>query len=296
MAIQAPEIALGAAPRRLAPSDLAPGRLRRIAAELDLWAPAGFLILLVLACFVWPEIYHIPNPIQGNLSLPNLPPLTPHHLLGTDTLGNDVFSRILYGGRVSLEVGVGCTAIGILVGGGLGSFAALKGGLIEAFIMRVLEIFLAFPSLVLAIVVSTYLGPSELHVIWAISFFTIPSLARVARANTLRIRDQTFIVASRLSGTKDRRILLRHIAPNIFPQLLTLGLLGVGISIILEASLSFLGLGVPPPGPSWGNMISIGQQNLTTQPDLVIVPSAFLAATVLALNLLGDAFRNRWSQ
>jgi peptide/nickel transport system permease protein len=291
--------ALGVSPARKDPAprvDLDfPRRLRRSTAELDLWIPLGFLVFLVLACFVWPEVYSIPNPIRGNLAAPNVPPLTAHHLLGTDALGNDVFSRILYGGRVSLEVGIGSTVIGTIVGGGLGAFAALRGGAIEAIIMRILEVFLAFPSLVLAIVVATYLGPSEIHVIWAISFFTIPSHARIARANTLKIRGQTFMAAAKLSGTSDRRCLIRHVAPNIFPQLLTLGLLGVGIAIIVEAALSFLGLGVPPPGPSWGNMIAQGQQNLTTAPDLVIIPSAFLFATVLSLNLLGDALRVRWA-
>jgi len=233
--------------------------------------------------------------VRGNLDLLNLPPLSPHHLFGTDNLGNDVFSRILYGGRVSLEVGFGATAIGMAVGGVIGMFAGYRGGVQEAVVMRVLEILLAFPALVLAIIVSTYLGPSELHVIWAISFFSIPAFARLARASTLRVREYTFIGAAQLGGSSDRSILFRHIAPNVFPQLMTYGLLGVGIAIIVEAALSFLGLGVPPPGPSWGNMIAVSQQNLTTAPDLLIIPAAFLFATVLSLNLVGDALRARWA-
>ena len=157
------------------------GRLRRMLYSLELWLPVGFLVVLVLACFVWPEVYGIPNPVRGNLDLLNLPPLSPHHLFGTDNLGNDVFSRILYGGRVSLEVGFGATAIGMAVGGVIGMFAGYRGGVQEAVVMRVLEILLAFPALVLAIIVSTYLGPSELHVIWAISFFSIPAF-RAARS------------------------------------------------------------------------------------------------------------------
>jgi peptide/nickel transport system permease protein len=143
--------------------------------------------------------------------------------------------------------------------------------------------------------VANVLGPSELHVIWAISFFSVPAFGRLARASTLRLREHTFVVASKMLGTPSWRILVRHIVPNIFPQLMTFALLGVSIAIIVEAALSFLGLGVPPPGPSWGNMISYGQQNITTQPDLVIIPSAFLFATVMALNLMGDALRTRWS-
>jgi peptide/nickel transport system permease protein len=279
------EIATTAAKRR---------RARRAAWSLELWIPVGFLVLMVLACFVWPEIYHLPSPTRGNLAQPLVPPLSPGHLLGTDQVGNDILSRLLYGGRVSLEVGLGTTAIGIFIGGGLGTLAAVRGGAFEAVVMRILEIFLSFPSLVLAIVVSTYLGPSELHVIWAISFFAIPAFGRLARANTLRVRGQTFVLAATLLGTRDRRMLFRHIAPNVAPQLMTFGLLGIGVAIMVEAALSFLGLGVPPPAPSWGNMISAGQAALTSAPDLVLIPSAFLFATVLALNLVGDALRTRW--
>lgn len=268
--------------------------LRRRMRDLELWIPAGFLVILILACFVWPLVYPVPKPTLGN-AVPNLPPFSAGHLFGTDQTGNDVFSRILYGGRVSLEVGFGSAAVGLVVGGGLGAIAAYYRGLLEATVMRLLEIFLAFPSLVLAIVVASYLGPSEMHVIWAISFFTVPYFARLARANTLQVREQTYIRAAQLMGTPDRRTLLRHVAPNIVPPLMTFGLLGVGFSIIIEAALSYLGLGVPPPNPSWGNMISQGQQNLTSHPDLVIIPSAFLFACVLAINLTGDALRYRWS-
>jgi peptide/nickel transport system permease protein len=269
-------------------------RPRRLLRDLELWVPGGFLIILILACFVWPLVYPVPSPILG-AAPPNLPPFSAGHLFGTDLTGNDVFSRILYGGRVSLEVGFGSAALGLVVGGGLGAVAAYYGGFLEATVMRLLEILLAFPSLVLAIVVASYLGPSEMHVIWAISFFTVPYFARLARANALQVREQTYIRAAQLMGVQDWRTLSRHVAPNILPPLMTFGLLGVGFSIIIEAALSFLGLGVPPPHPSWGNMIAQGQQNLTTQPDLVIIPSAFLFATVLAINLTGDALRYRWS-
>jgi peptide/nickel transport system permease protein len=267
---------------------------RRVYADLQLWLSLSFLVFMALACFVWPIIHTMPRPTLG-LATPYLPPLTPHHLFGTDQLGNDVFSRILYGGRVSLEVGFGSISIGLVVGGSLGAVAGYKGGALETIVMRVLDVFLAFPSVVLAIVVATYLGPSELHVIWAISFFSIPTFGRLARANTLRLRAQPYMLAAKLCGTRDSRIVLRHVGPNIIFPLLTFSLIGVGIAIVVEAALSFLGLGVPPPGPSWGNMISIGQQNLTTDPDLVIIPASFLFATVLAVNLLGDALRRKLS-
>jgi peptide/nickel transport system permease protein len=270
------------------------GRRRQLAAQLQLWLPLSFLVLMILTCFVWPIIYTIPPPIFGSLAHPLLPPLSPHHIFGTDQLGNDVFSRIVYGGRVSLEVGFGTMVISMAIGGMIGSLAAFKGGAVDAVLMRLIEVLLAFPSIALVLVVATYLRPNELHVIWAISFFGIPAFARIARANTLRLREQTFIAAAKLSGSHDARILTRHIIPNIFFPLLTFGLLGVGIAMIIEAALSFLGLGIPPPGPSWGNMIAGGEQSIQATPDLVIIPCAFLFATVLAVNLLGDALRARW--
>jgi peptide/nickel transport system permease protein len=160
--------------------------------------------------------------------------------------------------------------------------------------MRILDVFLAFPALVLAIAIVTYLGQSELHVIWAISFFSIPAFARLARAETLSLRERIYIAAARLSGSGNRRILVRHVAPAVFPTLLTFSLLGVAISIIIESGLSFLGLGVPAEVPSWGKMIAVGQTYITSSPHLVIIPGIFLFVTIVALNLSGDALRARW--
>ena len=266
---------------------------RRAGHSLELLLPGGFLVVLVAACFLWPLVYKIPPPINGNF-VPLLPPLSPGHLFGTDPIGNDVFSRILYGGRVSLEVGLGVTAIGMVVGGPIGGYAAFKGGVIQAVIMRVLDVFLAFPALVIALVVADNLGKNEIDVIWAISFFAIPANARIARAATLRYVNQPFMVAARLGGARDGRVLVRHVAPNIVPQLLTFGLLTVPIIIFIEAALDFLSLGIPPPSPSWGNMISNGYQYLSSDPSLVIIPSAFLLVTVMCFNLVGDALRSRW--
>lgn len=287
MAAEAPELSIAAA--TLAPAERAPGR--RIPLELAL--PGGFLVLLIAACFLWPLVYSVPPPINGNY-VPLVPPLSPGHLFGTDPIGNDVFSRILYGGRVSIEVGIGASVIGTVVGGMIGAFAAFKGGVTQSVIMRVLDVFLAFPALVLALVVADNLGHGELDVIWAISFFSIPANARIARAATLRQSTQTYIVAARLGGARDGHILLRHIVPNIGPPLLTFSLLGVPVIILIEAALDFLSLGVPPPNPSWGNMISTGYQYLSSDPALVIIPSAFLLVTVMCFNLVGDALRSRW--
>jgi peptide/nickel transport system permease protein len=185
--------------------------------------------------------------------------------------------------------------IGLVIGGLFGMAAAYRGGWTEAVMMRILDIFIAFPSLVLVLAIADSLGPSEPHVIMALSAFSIPAFARVARAATLRLRDQPFIVAARLSGTRSWRIIFQHIAPNLAPQLLTFSLLGAGITILLEGGLDFLGYGIPQPTASWGNMISAGQQFISVYPRYVIVPSIFLLVTTICLNMVGDGLRARWS-
>jgi peptide/nickel transport system permease protein len=185
--------------------------------------------------------------------------------------------------------------IGLVVGGTLGAVAGYRGGPLDLVLMRILDVLIAFPALVLALAIAQGLGPSKVNTIWALSFFSVPAFARISRAATLRVRERTFILAAQLSGTSGPRILARHVAPNILPQLVTFGLLGMGIIIILEGALSFLGLGVPLPDPSWGNMIAEGQAVLSAEPRFVMLPSACLFITVLAFNLLGDALRARWS-
>jgi len=266
------------------------------ARNLRIWLPAGFLILLFCACFLWPLIYPVPKPTGGSILNAGLPPLSPGHIFGTDPVGNDIFSRILYGGRVSFEVGLSVTAIGLVIGGLLGTAAGYWGGAADTVIMRVLDVLIAFPALVLALAIAEGLGPSEMHVIWALSIFSIPAFGRIARSATLSLRGQTFMLAARLAGTSRRRMILRHVLPNIMPQLLTFSLLGIGVVIILEGALSFLGLGIPLPEASWGSMIAQGQGTLSASPELVLIPSAFLFVTVVALNVLGDALRERWAE
>jgi peptide/nickel transport system permease protein len=264
--------------------------------DLDLWVPCVILGALVVGCFILPLTGVVPDPAAGDLTQTLRPPLSPGHLLGTDTIGRDVMSRILYGGRTSIEVGLAVNAIGIVAGGLIGLWAGFRRGVLDSVIMRVLDVMLAFPALILTIVIATYLGASELNVIWAISFFSIPAYARLARAVTLKMREQVYIDAARMSGRSDRAILLRHIAPNVLPQLGTYSLLQVGIVVMIEATLSFLGAGVGPSQASWGTMIATGQTYLSTNPSLVLVPSAFLFVTVVSLNLLGDGLRSRYGR
>jgi peptide/nickel transport system permease protein len=264
--------------------------------DLDLWIPGVILAALLAGCFILPLTGVVPDPAAGDLTETFRPPFSPGHILGTDTIGRDVLSRILYGGRTSLEIGVAVNVIGIVAGGLIGMFAGFRRGVLDSLIMRVLDVMLAFPALILTIVIATYLGPSELNVIWAISFFSIPAYARLARAVTLKMREQVYIDAARMSGRGDGAILLRHIAPNVLPQLVTYSLLQVGIVVMIEATLSFLGAGVGPQQATWGTMIATGQTYLSTTPALVLVPSAFLFVTVACLNVLGDGLRSRYGR
>jgi peptide/nickel transport system permease protein len=263
--------------------------------SLDVIIPGGILIFLLLLFFVWPVIGPVGKPTGGNILNANIEPFSTGHLFGTDPVGNDIWSRILYGGRSSIEIAVAVQLIGLIVGGSVGAFAGYWGGVLDLVLMRILDVLIAFPALVIALAIAESLGPSKFHTILALSFFSVPAFARISRAATLRLRERTFILAARLSGTASPRILLGHVAPNIMPQLVTFGLLGMGVIIILEGALSFFGLGIPPPNPSWGNMIFDGQQVLSAEPRLVLVPSLFLFVTVLCFNLLGDALRSRWS-
>src|SRR5580692_2982702 len=270
-------------------------RTQRLGRGLRLWVPAGVLVLLLAICFLLPLVVTLPSSTNGNIIYNNEPPFSPGHLLGTNVQGVDIFSQLVYGGQVAFEVSISVTLIGMVIGCLLGVTAAYFGGWVDAVISRVFDILIAFPALVLALVIAEGLGPSELHVIWALTVFAVPVYGRIARSATLALREQTFMLAARLSGTRGWRVMLRHIVPNITPQLMTFSLLGFGVVIILEGALSFLGFGIPLPEASWGSMIAQGQQTLSASPDLVLIPSAFLFATVVSLNLLGDALRERWA-
>lgn len=282
-------------PTVAAPSPATTGRFGRLRTIGGIWVPAFLVGVVLFLCFLWPLIGSVPSPTGGTILDSNLPSFSSGHPFGTDATGNDEWSRLLYGGRASLEVGLAVTAIGLLIGGTLGAFAGYVGGWRDNLIMRVLDVLIAFPALVLAVAIAERLGPGEVHTIWALCFFSIPALARIARAATLRVREQNFIVAAGLSGSGNLRTLARHVMPNILPELITFGLLGIGIIIVLEGALSFLGLGIPPPAPSWGNMIASGEGILSAQPKFVLLPSAALFITVMCFNLLGESLRARWS-
>ena len=269
-------------------------RAQRLGRALRLWVPAGVLILLLAVCFLLPLVVTLPSPTNGDIIVNNEPPFSPGHWLGTNVQGVDIFSQLVYGGQVAIEISLSVTVIGMAIGGTLGIVAAYFGGWVDAVISRLLDILLAFPVLVLALVIAEGLGPSERNVIAALSAFSIPAFGRIARGATLTIRGLPYMTAARLCGTRAWRIIARHILPNIMPGIVTFSLLGIGVTIILEGALDFLGYGIPAPEASWGSMIASGQQVLTAQPEYVLIPSIVLLITVVALNTLGDALRERW--
>lgn len=269
-------------------------RAQQIGRALALWVPVGLLVALLAMCFLLPLVISLPSPTNANVLQAGMPMFSPGHWLGTTSVGYDVFSRIVYGGQVAFEVAAAVTAIGAVIGGAIGITAGYFGGWTDAVLSRVLDVMIAFPALVLALAIAEGLGPSEPHVIMALLAFGVPAFGRIARASTLAIRELPFMTAARLSGTRGRRVIMRHVLPNIVPGLITFSLLGVGITIILEGALDYLGDGIPPPEASWGQMIASGQNVMTAQPQFVLIPSFFLLITVVAVNMLGDALRERW--
>jgi peptide/nickel transport system permease protein len=296
MAVPIPDATLATPAPPPLPSLVNARRLRaqRLGRALRLWVPAGVLILLLAICFLLPLIVTLPSSTNGDIIYNNEPPFSPGHWLGTNVQGVDIFSQLVYGGQVAFEVSVAVTVIGMAIGCTLGVVAAYFGGWVDAVISRVLDILIAFPALVLALVIAEGLGPTEVHVIWALSVFSIPAFGRIARGATLTVRGLPYMTAARLSGTRPWRIIARHILPNILPGIVTFSLLGIGVVIILEGALDFLGYGIPAPTASWGSMIASGQQVMTAQPEYVLIPSIVLLITVVALNTLGDALRERW--
>jgi peptide/nickel transport system permease protein len=296
MALPTPDAMLATAAPPPLPSLVSARQLRaqRIGRALRLWVPAGILIAMLALCFLWPLVFHLPSATNGNIIEAQEPPFSPGHWLGTDAVGVDIFSQLVYGGRVAFEVSVATTVIGMVIGCALGVTAGYVGGWTDAVISRVLDILIAFPALVLALVIAEGLGPSEQHVIWALAVFSIPAFGRVSRGATLVVRGLPYMTAARLAGARGWKIIVRHVLPNIMPGIVTFSLLGIGIVIILEGALDFLGYGIPAPGASWGSMIANGQQVLTAQPEYVVIPSIVLLITVVALNTLGDALRERW--
>jgi peptide/nickel transport system permease protein len=214
------------------------------------------------------------------------------HILGTDELGRDIFARIIHGARVSLQVGIIAVGIAIIIGGTLGAIAGFYGGKLDNIIMRSMDIFLAIPSILLAIAIVSALGTSMLNLMIAVGISSIPSYARIVRASVLSIKDQEYIEAARAIGAKDTRIILKHILPNSLAPIIVQGTLGVASAILSTAGLSFIGLGIQKPAPEWGAMLSSGKDFIRQAWHVTTFPGIAIMLTILSLNLLGDGLRD----
>jgi peptide/nickel transport system permease protein len=245
-----------------------------------------FLLTAILAPVIAPY-----DPIKQELVLRRRPP-SQEHLLGRDDLGRDILSRIIYGARTSLQVGVMSVGFAIVIGAIIGAISGYLGGWADNIVMRLMDIMLAFPALLLALAIVTILGPGLMNMLYAIGIVSIPAYARIVRASVLTVKEQDYILAARAVGVPRSRILFRNIFPNILTPLIVTGTLGIGTAILDAAGLSFLGLGAQPPRPEWGAMLGQGRYAVFTAPHIVLFPGLAIMLTVLGFNLLGDGLRD----
>ena len=287
------DAALPAAPSTAHASELdSPARrarrrlFKRKAAVFGLVVITAFILLAALAPLIVPY-----DPIATSWSLVRKPP-TAAHWFGTDELGRDILSRIVYGARASLLAGLISVAIALGVGVPLGLLAGYRGGFVDALISRITDAMLACPFLILAIALAAFLGPSLGNAMIAIGISATPIFIRLTRGQVLSVKVEDYVEAARAMGNPPWRIALVHILPNILPALLVQATLSIAAAIIAEAALSFLGLGQQPPAPSWGSMLNAAQRFLTSAPWMAIWPGLAIFLVVLSFNLVGDGLRD----
>lgn len=250
----------------------------------------AFVGVLVLAAIFAPLVAPY-DPYDTNVRLRGDAPSW-DYLLGNDATGRDILSRLIYGTRIALTVGLGATAIAVTIGVLVGAAAGYFGGWVDLLLSRVVDTLMAFPTIALLLVLSAVLTPSISLVIAIIGFSVWASYARVVRAEVLSIKQRDFVLAARASGAGSARIILRHVVPNVIGVVIVLASLAVGGVIIYESALSFLGLGVQPPAASWGRMLADGRDFIRNYPHIMIAPGIFITLTVLAFNLLGEGLRD----
>jgi peptide/nickel transport system permease protein len=267
-------------------------RIRYFAAGYPLGVVGAAIMAVLVFAAVFAGFITVYSPITTNSAISLVPP-SDAHLFGTDAMGRDIYSRIVFGARISLAVGLGSTFLGCALGVVLGLASGYLGGWVDLVVQRIVDVLQAMPLLVLALVMAAALGPALSNTIVAIAIPLIPYAARVIRSNTLTLREQPFVEAARAVGMSEFRIAVRHVLPNTLAPLIVIATAQLGAAILTEASLSFLGLGVPEPYPSWGRMLSdSAAEYARTAPWLVIFPGVAISLAVFGTNLFGDALRD----
>jgi len=257
-----------------------------------LGAAGALIVIIFVLAAVFADVIATHDPLSTNASSSLAPP-SADHSLGADMMGRDMYSRIVHGARISLIVGVASTLLGGIIGIVIGLMSGYLLGWFDLIMQRIIDVMQALPLLVLALVMAASLGPSLENTIIAISIPLVPNIARVVRSSTLSLREMPFVEAARASGMSEWRVAIRHVLPNTLAPLIVLGTAQLGAAILVEASLSFLGLGVPEPHPSWGRMLSeSAAEYVRVAPWLVIFPGLAISAAVFGTNLLGDALRD----
>ncbi len=279
---------------------LNPGMAVEISQRRRMWAAfrrnktamvGGIMAVIIVLVAIFAPLLSPYDPLEQD-SLTRLTGSTAENWLGTDDFGRDVLSRIVWGSRVSLVIGFFSVLMGMIVGTGMGMVAGYYGGKIETMIMRAVDVLMCFPDLILAIAVTAVLGANLANLIITIAIVMTPRFARLAHGQLLKMKESEYVVAAQAIGAKVPRIIVRHIFPNIFGDLLVAGTLWVGVAIRLEANLAFIGLGVQPPTPTWGNMIREGVDVLINAPGISIFSGLSILITILAFNTLGDGIRD----
>jgi ABC-type dipeptide/oligopeptide/nickel transport system permease subunit len=263
-----------------------PAPLRRLTTVAAAVALAVLVFVALFANFLAPHDY-----ARQNRSAVFKPP-SREYPLGTDNFGRDVLSRLIYGARVSLTVAVGVEAVELLFGLSLGMLAGLKGGRLDNAVMRATDLMFAFPDILLAILITGTLGKSLVNVFLALALVGWPGMVRLVRSQVLTLRDREFVEAARAMGASDGRIMLRHLLPNVVGPVIVAATVGMGAIVLAESTLSFLGLGIQPPFPSWGSMINDYWRYRRSNPMLTVYPALCLAGTIMAFNFLGDGLRD----
>jgi peptide/nickel transport system permease protein len=251
----------------------------------------GCVLLLIVVIAIVAPLVSPYDPIKTNQRLSLAPPSL-DHFMGTDRFGRDIFSRVMWAGQTSLPIGIVSVVIGVLVGVSVGLLAGYYGGWIDAISMRVVDLLLAFPGILLALFIIAILGGSLTNLMVAVGISSIPQYVRITRGTVLSVKEREFVLAARVIGCRGPAVILRHILPNVLAPVIVLATLGMAAAIITGSALSFLGLGIKPPTPEWGNMLAEGREFLQRAPWVAFFPGAAIMLTVLSINLFGDGLRD----